>query len=132
MSRRQPKDPAIEGLLEIDETAAQVLADDPFVRLRETRQPVEELAELRPPGESPFVGAIVERPDPERVAGAEQPAAPPVPDREREITDKPRDAIVAAERVGLQQDFRVGTRPEMDARRAQRCGELTAVVDPPV
>src|SRR5439155_10510597 len=122
----------IEGLAAVDQTTAQVLAHDPFVRLGAERQGVEQLTQLRAPDEGLSVGAVVKRADPQRVSGAEESAAPAVPDRECEITDDSDGATLAPEGIGLQHELRVGVRPKMDTRGSQRCGELRAVVDPSV
>ena len=111
VARRQTQDPAIEGLAAVDQATAQVLTEDPFVRLGAKRPGVEKLAQLRAPDEGRSVVSVVKRPYPQRVARAEEPAAPAIPDREREIADDPRGAAVDPQGVGLQHELRVGVGP---------------------
>src|SRR5262249_5510435 len=51
---------------------------------------------------------VVERLDPEMVAGTEQAALPPVPDGEGEVTEQILDALLAPNMVGVQEQFGVG------------------------
>ena len=67
--------------------------------------------------------------DPEAVAGEEQPAAPPVVDREGEDAPQPRHHALALVLIQVDEHFRVGGAPEAVPARLELGREGAVVVD---
>ena len=79
--------------------------------------------------ERPRGRGIIERLDPEAVAGAEQPAPRTVPHGEREHAVEPRETVLTPPPVGLQQHLGVGARGEAVPQRLELGAQLLMVVD---
>ena len=107
-----------------DELVGEDIGEGRLVDLR--RPELEQRLELGGEGQPAANGAVVERLDPEPVAGEEQPAAAAIPECEREHAGERADAGVAVSLQEVEHDLRVGGRDEGTVERAT---QLEVVVD---